>query len=77
MNEYLTIDSNEYLCTSSLREIAAWLDASQRSRDGLRLNRAAREYSAKSALSNAKDWILRCVRTHLYFCLLIRASITF
>ena len=43
MNEYLAIDSDEYLCTSSLREIAAWLNASQISRDSLRLNRSARE----------------------------------
>ena len=44
MNEYLAIDSGDYLCTSSFRElIAAWLNVSQRSRDGVRLNRFAME----------------------------------
>ena len=36
MNEYLAIDSGGYLCTISFRElIAAWLDTSLRSRDGV------------------------------------------
>ena len=43
MNEYLAIDSvifmYEYLCAL----IVTWLDASQRSRDGVRLNRSVRE----------------------------------
>ena len=48
MNEYLAIDSGEHLCTSSFRElIAAWLNTSRRSRDGVRLNRFAGEESVK------------------------------
>ncbi len=66
VNEYLAIGSGEYLCTSGLRElIAAWLNASQRSRDGIQSNRSARE-KIKSALSNPDDWILRYIRTYLY-----------
>ena len=43
-DEYLVIDSGGYLCTNSLRAlVAAWLDASPRSRDGVLLNRLARE----------------------------------
>ena len=37
INEYLTIDSDGYVCTNGLCAlIAAWLNASQRSRDGSR-----------------------------------------
>ena len=44
MNEYLAVGSGEYMCTSSLRElIAAWLNPSQRSRDGVHMNRSAGE----------------------------------
>ena len=36
MNEYLAVDSGGYLCTNSLCAlIAAWLRASQRSRNGV------------------------------------------
>ena len=45
MHEYLTIDSGAYLRTSSLCILtAAWLNASQSSRDGVRLNKSTREY---------------------------------
>ena len=51
MNEYLAIDSGGYLCTSSLSAlIAAWLDASQIIRDGVLLNKSARELYAKCLL---------------------------
>ena len=40
----LAIDSGGYVCTNGSRAlIAAWLYASQRSRDGVRLNRSARK----------------------------------
>ena len=39
--EYLAIDSGGYLCLHALSP--AWLNASQRSQDGVRLNRSARE----------------------------------
>ena len=43
INECLTIDTGGYLCMNNLRPlIAAWLGASQRSRDGIRLNRFVR-----------------------------------
>ena len=43
-NKYLVIDIGGYLCTNSLRTvIAAWLNTSQRSRDGVQMNRSARE----------------------------------
>ena len=39
MNEYLAIGSGGHLCTHNPRSlIAAWLDASNRSQDELRLN---------------------------------------
>ena len=48
-NEYLVIDSGGYLCTESLRAlIAAWLDASQRSRGGVRLKGSVREVKCKA-----------------------------
>ena len=48
LNEYLVIYIRGYLCTNSLRTlIATWLDASQRSRGGVRLNRSAREYNVQ------------------------------
>ena len=48
MNKYLAIDIGEYLFTDCLRASnAAWLDASQRRRDNVRLNRSVREYSVK------------------------------
>ena len=44
MNEYLVVKSGGYLCTISLWTlIAEWLDATKRSRDGVWLNRTARE----------------------------------
>ena len=48
MDEYLAIDSGGYMSTSSLcKLIAALLNISQRSRDGVQLNRSARESSVK------------------------------
>ena len=48
MNEYMAINSDEYLCKSSFCElIAAWLNAFQGSQDVVRLNRSAREQSVK------------------------------
>ena len=48
MNEYLAVDSGGYLCTNSLCAlIAASLRASQRCRNGVQLNRFAREESVK------------------------------
>ena len=62
MNGHLAEDSRGYLCTNSLHTlIAAWLNASQRRRDGVRLNR-----SGKSALINREDLLLRFIRTYLY-----------
>ena len=44
MNVHLAKDSCGYLCTNSLhRLIAAWLNASHISQDGVRLNRSATE----------------------------------
>ena len=44
MNEYLAIDSDEYLCTNSLGTLtAAGLDVSCRCRDGVQLNRSVSE----------------------------------
>ena len=44
INECLTIDSGGYLCMNYLRPlIVAWLGASQRSRESIRLNRFAWE----------------------------------
>ena len=44
VHEYMAIDSGGYLCTNILRAlIAAWLEVSQRSRDGARLNMYAGE----------------------------------
>ena len=43
MNEYMAIDSGGYLCTNSFRAlIAAWLDASKMSLDGVRSTRCVR-----------------------------------
>ena len=48
MNEYLAIDSGGYLGTNSLyASIAASLGASQRSRNGVPLNRIARAEGVK------------------------------
>ena len=48
MTMYLARDSGGYLCTNSLLALmAAWLDASQRDRDGVQLNRSAREQNVK------------------------------
>ena len=50
MNGYLAINSDGYMyvCTNSLRAlIETWLDASYSSRDGVRLNRSAREQNVK------------------------------
>ena len=48
MNEYLARDGDGYLCMNSLRAlIVAWLDSSQRSPVGVRLNRFAWELSEK------------------------------
>ena len=48
MNEYLAIYTGGSLCTNKLRALTvAWLDASQRSRGGIRLNRLSREKRLK------------------------------
>ena len=50
--------------TDSLRAIiAAWLNASQRSRDGLGINRS----EVQSALNSPKDWIPRFIRFYTLF----------
>ena len=47
-NEYMTIDRGGYVSTGIFRAlIAAWLDASQRSQDGVRLNGPTREECVK------------------------------
>ena len=51
-----------------------WLDASQRSWDGVWLNMSAREVKCKSALNNPEDWRLRYIRTYLFFLLLEETS---
>ena len=58
------------MCTCSLAYInySIWLDASQRSWDGIWLNRSARDVKCKSALSSPKDWILRYIKTYLFYC---------
>ena len=33
-------------------------------------DRSAREVKCKSALSNLENWILRCIRTYLFYILL-------
>ena len=43
MNEYLALDSEGYQSVKSLGSLIVWLDDSHRSRDGVRLNRSARE----------------------------------
>ena len=66
INEYLAIDSCGYVHAQPSRiNCSIWLDASQRSWDGVWLNRSAGEVKWKSALSNPEDWILRCIRTYL------------
>ena len=48
MNEYLAIGSRGHLFTNSPCSLtAAWLDASQRIRDAVRLNMSDWEYSVK------------------------------
>ena len=66
INKYQTIDRGGYLYTNRFRAlIAAWLDVSQRSRDGVRLNWGAREKRV-NALYSHWEWKLRYVRTNLY-----------
>ena len=58
INEYLAIDSDGYVYKQPLRiNYGIWLDASQRSWDGVWFNRLAWE---------VKDPILRYIRTYLY-----------
>ena len=71
MNEHLPIDSGEYLCTCSFHKlIAAWLNSSQKSWDGVWLT-GLPEDVVKSTLSNPKDCILCYVRSWLYLHLFI------
>ena len=60
MNEYLAIDCGGCLCMNSLHAlIAAWLNASQRSRDGVQWNRSVR----KESVNCLEDSILRYIRS--------------
>ena len=64
IHEYLVID-NGWCLTNNLRAlIAAWLDASQRSWDGVCLNRSAREVKCK-VLWAIQNWLQRYARTYL------------
>ena len=56
------------MCTSSLSRIncSIWLDASQRNRDGVWVNRSVREVK-----NGPEDWILRNIRTCLCLFLLL------
>ena len=50
MNKYLAVDSDGYLCTNSVRVlIAAWLYASQRSRDGVQYARSCNSHAPLQA----------------------------
>ena len=49
--------------SSLLAVVAAWLNASQRSRNGLGMNRSARG-EVYSTLSSPKDWIPCYIRTY-------------
>ena len=57
---FLETTRNVYVCQvytlESLALIAAWLNDSQRSQDGVGMK----------CLSSPKDWILRYIRAHLY-----------
>ena len=65
INEYLAIDSGGYVYKQPSCIICSiCLDASQRSWDGVWLNR---EVKCKGALSNPEDRILRYIRTYLLF----------
>ena len=44
-----------------MNSLAAWLNASQRSRVGVGMNRSARG----EALSGPTDWILLCIKSYL------------
>ena len=49
LNEYLTIDSGGYVYEQPSRiNCSIWLDASQRSRDGILVNRSVRELKCKA-----------------------------
>ena len=49
-----------------------WLDASQRSRDGVRLNRSVREVK----INGPEDWILRYIKTCLFTSKSLFANLT-
>ena len=68
INEYLAIDKGGYVYEQpSHINYSIWLDASQRSWDGVWLNRSAGEVKYISALSSPDDWILCWIRNYLYF----------
>ena len=49
INEYLAVDSGGYVCEQPSRiKCSIWLDASQRSRDGVWVNRSVREVKCKT-----------------------------
>ena len=65
INEHLAIDRCGYVYEQPSRiNCSIRLDASQRSWDGVWLNKSAREVKCKSALSSPEDWILRYIRTY-------------
>ena len=67
INEYMAIDSGGYVDEQPSRiTCGIWLDASQRSWDGVWLNRSVREVKCKSNLRSPEDWILRYIRTYLF-----------
>ena len=64
MNEYLAIDSGGYFLTNSICIfITAWPDASQRSRDGVWLNRSTMGVMCNTLYELAHDWLLVCITT--------------
>ena len=65
INECLGIDSGGYVYEQpSCINCSIWLDASQRSQDGVWVNMSVKEVKCKSTLSSPEDRILRYVRTY-------------